>query len=216
MNYLTRGLAVLAMAAPLAVDCGGQTVAPAAVVADAGSDSVSDVGGESGDSSACLGTRTGPLSTTPAEHRPTAVTCALTPPPALPDGGVSPGCSADADCPTGMRCLQHSCSYDRCLVDADCTTGQVCVCNATAGGGLRVPGNLCVAAACATDADCGGNGAVCAATRGYCGGVQGYNCTSVADTCADPKTDCPCGNPMCTYAPEVGHFMCSGPIGCSG
>jgi hypothetical protein len=70
-------------------------------------------------------------------------------------------------------------------------------------------GSVCVPAACHTDADCGA-GNYCVASRGYCGGVVGYYCTSNRDTCVDPTKDCAaCGGNSCVYTPVVGHFACA-------
>ncbi|GEM_PF-2889558 len=46
-----------------------------------------------------------------------------------PASAAGPMCSADADCPTGYRCVNCSCwdaSACACLEDADCADGEWC------------------------------------------------------------------------------------------
>ncbi|HEY6458678.1 MAG TPA: hypothetical protein VIY73_00965, partial [Polyangiaceae bacterium] len=74
--------------------------------------------------------------------------------------------------------------------------------------------NSCIPAECATDGDCG-PGNYCVPSRGYCGSIGGFFCTSGSDTCVDPKTDCSCGGNSCAYDPELGHFACAA-ASCSG
>jgi hypothetical protein len=160
----------------------------------------------------CEGTGTGGV---PSEHRASAMACprTTTPPPQSVDGG-SGACSSDAECPAGEHCAEHQCGWDGCLVDSDCDAGNVCVCNGSTGGGLRSPGNVCVPATCTVDADCG-SGRYCAPSRGYCGTVEGFYCTSPKDTCVNPQTDCACGGNACEYSPVVGHFVCAQTV-CNG
>jgi hypothetical protein len=149
----------------------------------------------------------------PAEHRPVALECSRNSTnPEAPDAALV-SCNADPDCQgdTGsleLHCAEHVCGYDACLVDADCPTGNLCVCKADAGGSWGDVGNACVPAQCHVDADCGA-GEYCTPSRGYCGAVSGFYCTSSADTCVDPTTDCTCGGNSCVYAPTVGHFLCA-------
>jgi hypothetical protein len=164
------------------------------------------------DSGLCEGTA-GP-GEVPSEHRPTAATCPRSPVEVpVPDGGATT-CNTDPDCPTYEHCVEHVCGADACLTDTDCATGNVCVCTSDAGGGNRIPGNVCVPASCSVDSDCGA-GSLCVPSRGYCGGVSGYYCSSSKDTCVDPAKDCSCGGNACVYAPMVGHFVCASNV-CNG
>jgi hypothetical protein len=136
------------------------------------------------------------------------------------DVGIDAGsCTTDADCqntslgPSG-HCVESECGYDECLTDGDCGAGTICVCSSVVGGGVGTHVNRCIPSNCATDGDCG-PGNYCAPSRGYCGGTEGFYCTSGADTCVDPQTDCSCGGNTCDYAPEIGHFAC-GTTTCSG
>lgn len=197
-TLLTGGLALLL------AHCGGLATSHAS--SDAGPDAVT--GGL--DAGMCEGTASGGV---PAEHRPTATACVRTP--VTPsDGGTVPSCSSDSECASGEHCTEHQCGYDACLVDSDCATGDVCVCDSSGGGGLRSRGNECVPASCRVDADCGA-GHVCEPSRGYCGSVTGFFCTSSKDTCVDPARDCACGGNACVYTPTVGHWVCS-TTGCNG
>ncbi|HTQ44359.1 MAG TPA: hypothetical protein VMI75_16475 [Polyangiaceae bacterium] len=91
----------------------------------------------------------------------------------------------------------------------------VCVCADMTGGGTGLHVSECVPAECHTDADCGA-GNYCIPSRGTCGAVQGYFCTSSRDKCVDPTKDCAaCGGNSCVYEPVVGHFVCA-TSGCNG
>jgi hypothetical protein len=165
-----------------------------------------------GDAGLCEGTASS--GETPPEHRPTPVTCPRTPI-ELPVTDAGPAtCNASTDCQAYEYCTDHVCGSDMCLVDADCPTGNVCVCSNDAGGGDRVQANVCVPAHCTVDSDCG-PGNVCEPSRGYCGGVTGYDCSSSKDTCVDPSKDCSCGGNSCVYAPMVGYFVCADSV-CNG
>jgi hypothetical protein len=184
---------------------------PDAATADGGTDS----------GIACYGSGHGPPSSSPADSRPSATTCPRTPIPGAPlDAGPLISCNTDADCAvdaanTGPNCVEHACGYDRCLADSDCASNELCVCGAMAGGGNTIHVSQCVPAGCHTDADCGA-GNYCVASRGTCGAVAGYNCTSSRDTCIDPATDCAsCHGNGCVYTPVVGHFVCA-TSGCNG
>ena len=189
-------------------------------VGDAGAVPVRDDGGVlPGEAGACEGT---PHGSVPAEHRPTPVMCPRSAAYGLQgDAGPSVTCATDADCVgdaamgLGAICLQGICGWDACLTDADCSPAQVCVCASQAYGGNGFHGNECVAATCKVDGDCGA-GRYCAPSRTYCGSIQGYNCTSPADSCVNPQTDCAsCGGNTCDYAPQVGHFVCGSSV-CNG
>jgi len=169
---------------------------------------------------ACYGSGHGPPSSPPAGSRPSAATCPRTGVPPAPDAAPLLSCNTDADCMvdaanTGPHCVEHACGVDQCLADSECPSNQLCVCATMAGVGLAARYSECVPAACRTDADCGA-GNYCVASRGTCGSVEGYNCTSNRDTCVDPAKDCTaCGGNICVYEPVVGHFVC-GTASCNG
>jgi hypothetical protein len=215
MNLLVRTFLAAGAVALLLSHCGGQTDSPARPL-DGGSGGGPEGGTDGGvvlpDSGMCEGTAGG--GETPTEHRPTATACAPTPPPLQADGGPAASCNTAADCQPYLHCSDHVCSFDACLVDSDCPVSNVCVCSASAGGGLRQPGNVCVPSSCQVDSDCG-QGHVCEPSRGYCGSVDGYHCTSSKDTCVDATKDCSCGGNACAYAPTVGHFVCATSV-CNG
>lgn len=165
----------------------------------------------------CEGT---PHGSVPVEHRSTAMTCPRSPD-YDPDATPAVTCTTDADCAADGspayddKCVQGVCGADECLVDSDCPASQVCVCAADGFGGDGPRLNVCVPASCKVDSDCGA-GRYCAPSRSYCGSVDGYECTSPADTCVDPQTDCStCGGNTCDYAPQVGHFVCATSV-CNG
>jgi hypothetical protein len=148
-----------------------------------------------------------PPGETPPQHRPTASAC---PPSAGDDAGAA--CMTDTDCKTpvggGTFCLHGQCGLDQCLADPDCGTSSVCVCADAFYGGNGVHGNVCVAATCHVDSDCGAGG-FCIPSQGYCGAFEGFYCHTPADTCVDPKLDCPGPNDSCVYDQTVGHFACA-------
>jgi hypothetical protein len=168
-----------------------------------------------GDAGLCEGTAHGPTSA-PAGHRATASACPKTLLIGL-DSGTPIACNVDTDCrgdagnqyPQNLEhCLQHQCGVDSCLVDADCPSSQVCSCAGTLGGGGQNPGNACVPASCHVDSDCPAGG-YCAPSRISCNTLSEFDCTSAADSCVDPQTDCKsCGGYACLYDPMVGHFVC--------
>jgi hypothetical protein len=167
---------------------------------------------------ACYGSGHGPPSSPPLDSRPSATTCPRTDIGA-PDAGLL-SCNTNADCLVdganyGLQCVEHTCGIDQCLTDSDCPSNQLCVCSDMTGGATGLHVNECVSAACHTDADCGA-GDYCIPSRGSCGAVSGYYCTSAQDTCVDPQTDCTaCGGNSCVYTPVVGHFVCA-TSGCNG
>jgi hypothetical protein len=156
----------------------------------------------------------------PPLHRPGPAQCARTPPSinAGVDAAAPSSCNSDADCTspgtTTPVCLHHECGVDSCIVDSDCPgPGQACMCAAFATGGSLDTSNKCVPAGCLLDSDCG--------PEGYCTGNQTYEassfrCTTPADSCRDPASDCACIDAgvypyeVCMYAAEVGHFVCGG------
>ena len=206
MNALIRTILAGGGAALLFSHCGG-IAGTTAVEHDAGPDAAAPDGGGL-DSGMCEGTAL--HGEVPAWHRPATTACARTPNATLPDGGMPGACNSDPDCPSYLHCSEHVCGYDACLVDGDCPAANVCFCI----GPSRSPGNVCVPARCKVDADCGA-GNVCEPSRGYCGSVTGFFCTSGKDTCVDPTKDCSCGGNGCVYAPTVGHFVCA-TIVCNG
>ncbi len=133
-------------------------------------------------------------------------------------GDAGPACASAADCvgdggsPLFGRgaCLQGGCTIDQCYTDSDCGAGAVCVCSGSVGGGNAQHANTCIEAHCKSDSDCG-PGSYCLPSLGYCGGVQGFYCTTRQDSCVDPQTDCACVEPAaksCQYAPQVGRWVC--------
>jgi hypothetical protein len=216
MQRLRRSHAIQVGALALLVShCGGGVASGGLHGGDAGVDAFAGDAGF-GDAGSCEGTagQNGPPGL-PTEHRPTAAACPRTPLMLAPDAG-SLSCNSDQDCQgdagtAELHCAEHLCGYDTCLTDSDCSqisVGTLCVCNANAGDGTRSPGNVCVPAACHVDADCG-QGNECTPSRGRCGDVSGFYCTSSQDTCVDPTRDCACGGNSCVYAPTVGHFLCA-------
>jgi hypothetical protein len=219
MNHLARHTLGAALAV-LLLHCGGSVVSE---TRDAGSGQDSGSPGDDGgglppEAGLCEGTSQGGV---PAEHRPSATTC--TPSPDY--GGVDAApvtCHTSADCVSDAspnfdtNCVQGTCIADDCLADSDCPSTQLCVCAADGFGGDGPHINRCVPAACKVDSDCG-PGRYCEPSRSYCGSVDGYNCTSPADTCTDPQTDCAAcgGGNACDYAPQVGHFVCGTSV-CNG
>ncbi len=175
---------------------------------EAGHDAMASEGGLPPDSGMCEGTAL--PGEVPVEHRATAVACPQTPPSPGVDAGTRPSCNVDSDCTNPYwRCTEHMCGSDACLVDADCPSGNICVCNINAGVGLRAQGNVCAPASCQVDSDCG-TGQYCAPSRGYCGSVDEYHCTSPKDACVDAAKDCAgCGGNSCSYSPVVGYFVCA-------
>ena len=136
--------------------------------------------------------------------------------------GTDVTCATLADCQDAgvasgafKACRGEKCSIDGCLTDSDCPTGQACAC-ASQVGGSTLHTNTCVAAQCRVDADCGRSVGICSPTRGYCGGLIGYYCHSEADTCITDADCCEPSASSCQYQPELGHFACQAPVGCSG
>jgi hypothetical protein len=146
----------------------------------------------------------------PPQHRITASACPPTAYPGVDAGGGA--CKADTDCTSAVggveHCLHGQCGFDQCLTDPDCGTSSVCVCAAAFYGGNALHGNVCVPGNCHVDSDCGAGG-FCIPSQGYCGAFQGYYCHTLADTCVDPKLDCPGPNDSCVYDQTVGHFTCA-------
>jgi hypothetical protein len=217
MNHLARHTLCAALAL-LLLHCGGVT--NAARDAGAGQDSGApgdDAGVLPAEAGLCEGTSHGGI---PAEHRPTATTCPRSPDFTTEAAAVtcttSAGCVSDSSPNFDTICVQGVCGADECLADSDCPSTQLCVCAADGFGGDGPRINRCVPAACKVDGDCG-PGRYCEPSRSYCGSVDGYNCTSPADTCTDPQNDCAAcgGGNACDYAPQVGHFVCGTSV-CNG
>lgn len=223
--------ALLTVVVALGAHCGGSTSSPGTGDAGSGSggsgsgsgssgsgssgSSSGVVGGSSSGAVTCAGSGKGTPAETPAEHRSAPATCTRTVVTGF-DGG---SCNGDADCQDASlgpnaHCVEHVCGEDECLVDADCAAGTICICSSDVGGGNGLHVNRCVPSNCTTDGDCG-SGNYCVPSRGYCGGADGFYCTSGSDTCVVPQSDCACGGNACVYAPEVGHFAC-GATTCSG
>jgi hypothetical protein len=190
--------------------CGGSTASPNPD-AGQGHDAASEA--TLNDGAACEGTAHGAPPGMPVEHRATAASCARTKMNGS-DAASPPPCTTDADCQGDAgnplwNCVEHGCGWDACLADADCLASQVCVCESQIPSGKGKPGNSCVSASCHVDSDCAGGG-YCAPSRGACGNVLEYDCTSAADTCVTPQTDCSsCSGFACVYDPMVAHFVCS-------
>lgn len=198
------------LAALIAVHCGSLSgesphhTTPDASAGDDGSAPDSAVG-----DAGCDGASTyhGPPSSPPSGHRASATACAATPYP-YTDGGHGPSCGTNLDCvkEPGPYCLHFNCSTDACLSDSDCGAGQACGCVAN-GAGRNTMGNVCVTVGCRVDADCSA-GNYCIPTKGTCGDLVGYYCTSKDDECLS-AADCPCGANQCAYSPMAGHRVCA-------
>ncbi len=120
------------------------------------------------------------------------------------------------------RCLQGSCTFDRCMSDSDCKTNEVCSCASAYYGGNGCHVNVCVPATCHVDSDCG-SGGYCSPNIGYCGTPQEYNCVKPYDPCIDPTSDCSCTGSFggsvpaaCVYDPSVQEFVCGPAAICAG
>lgn len=138
-------------------------------------------------------------------HRPQAAQCqsAIPRPDYQCQGGISGGCSTDADCagtpnsycgsPGDAPCQ----CVTGCLTDADCSAGQICVCDSVIGH--------CAPASCKTDADCG-SGKLCSSYPAdpYCGPTT-FACQTAKDECAS-STDCSNGD-ACTMVGD--HRACT-------
>ena len=166
----------------------------------------------------CSGSQTS--SAPPTMHRAAPAQCTRTAPTYVGgvDASAPQACATDADCWTDagvvgpLQCVQGQCGTDECIADSDCSSGKACVCSAYANASVWSVGNRCVAASCTLDSDCGAGG-YCTGNQSY--GVSSLRCTTAADTCRNPKTDCDCLQDGgfyfyadCPYTPEVGSFVC--------
>jgi hypothetical protein len=154
---------------------------------------------------------------TPPVSRPVAMACTPTANP-FSDAGAAT-CTTSSDCAsstTGQtHCVAGRCSIDFCLTDSDCGTGNVCECASAFYGGNAIHGNVCVPGKCRVNSDCGPEG-YCVPSAGYCGSISGFYCHTPADTCVDPKIDCPSGQGQaCVYDQNLGHFACA-TVTCNG
>jgi hypothetical protein len=231
-------VAMVAVLAPGAIGCGGALNGPttgtggspgaagttgddgsAAPGGTTGTGGVSGPGGAGGAPAVCTPPHGGEV---PSEHRATAPACAASTPPPLPDGGIPPACTTNADCTATSRgdfyqtCFHGQCSYDGCLTDTDCGSTGVCACSSDYyGGNGGYHPNVCVPANCRLDSDCGAGG-YCSPSRGYCGTFQGFYCHTPADSCVNPTVDCAtCGQNACTYSPATAAFTCGSSV-CAG
>ncbi len=220
-------------------DAGGPTSPDAVAVVDAGPDAVSpEAGGlrqDSGSSDATPPSPEGGSLPPPTNHRPTAVACSTTRPPANdpPDAGPAPPgfCNSDSQCTasdagTNGRCLsppaeEPQCTYDSCAVDVECA-GSVCECGVPFAGQGRYPNQCVPRGTCTIDSDCGAGG-FCSPTFGPCGGqgsgqaglgppvLAGYYCHTPLDACTNDD-QCPGTNTdpgFCAWQPLLASWACT-------
>jgi len=97
--------------------------------------------------------------------------------------------------------------------DTDCKTGELCVCHGSAYTDGQ--GNTCMPGNCRVDSDCGTAG-FCSPSHGTsgCGGVTGYYCHTVADTCTN-DSDCS-GSPIdvCAWSAKQSRWTCQRSLLC--
>ena len=158
--------------------------------------------------SACFGSVGDTALPEPAVHRVEPIACDNVRDSPPVNMSAEEGCTSHADCTEGTngRCLAdrfgNSCSYDGCFEDSEC--GGPCIC------GVGVGSNSCTGGGCQVDADCGPGG-WCSPTYGSCGqfgGIVAFECHTENDECTDDSDCSDLANGYCTFAAEVGHWVC--------